>query len=217
MDAVIGGSKVLLSGAIVTVELFLISAVLMVSCSFAAGICRTVPFLPVRALARCYIELFRGTSLVVQLFWFYYALPFFGLSLDAYVAAALGLGLCFGAYGAEVVRGAIEAVPRQQYEAATALSLSGFERLRVIILPQALLIMIPSFGNLLILMLKSTSAASLITLPELTFQGYALNVRTLATVEIFTAVLIIYFIMASAISFAMRRLELYLGRWRKRV
>lgn len=217
MDAIIGGAGVLVSGTIVTIQLFLVSSLLMLFCSFVAGVGRLVPFWPVRTLAIVYIEVFRGTSLVVQLFWFYYALPFFGFSLDAYTAATLGLGLCFGAYGAEVVRGAILAVPKGQFEAATALNITPLDRMRSIILPQAILIMLPSLSNLLILMLKSTSAASLITLQELTFEGYTLNVRTLATVEIFTVILLAYFVLASTISFAMRRLELWVGRWRKRV
>jgi polar amino acid transport system permease protein len=88
--------------------------------------------------------------------------------------------------------------------------------MRRVVLPQALLIMLPSAGNLLVLLLKSTAAASLITLPELTFQGYALNVRTFATVEIFTAVLLIYFALALLVSRTIRALERWLGTWRRR-
>jgi polar amino acid transport system permease protein len=216
MHVIYEGRTLLLLGTIETVKVFLLAAGIALVCAVAAGLARLSPRWVIRAAATCYIELFRGTSLVVQLFWLFFALPFLGIQLGVLEAATLGLGLCFGAYGAEVVRGAILAVPRGQFEAADALNMSRGQRMRRVVLPQALLIMLPSAGNLLVLLLKSTAAASLITLPELTFQGYALNVRTFATVEIFTAVLLIYFALALLVSRTIRALERWLGTWRRR-
>ena len=126
----------------------------------------------------------------------------------------LVLGLNAGAYGSEVVRGAIQAVPREQSEAAMALNLTQRQTLWRIILPQALLPMIPPFGNLLIELLKGTALVSLITLSELTFQGQILRAATLRSGEIFGLILVLYFLLALGISFAMRHLErrISLGR-----
>jgi polar amino acid transport system permease protein len=217
MDVVWEGRWLLLSGTLLTVKVFLGGAVLCLFFSLAAGLARLSRLLPVRMLAICYIEIFRGTSLVVQLFWLFFVLPFFGITISAFQAAVLGLGLCFGAYGAEIVRSAISAVPKAQIEAATALNISRLHCMKNIILPQALLIMLPSLGNLLVLLLKATAAASLITLPELTFQASTMNVRTFATIPIFSAVLVIYFALAMVVSNGVAKIEQRAGHWRRKV
>src|SRR3546814_7894014 len=99
-------------------------------------------------LSNRYIELFRVTSALVQLFWLFFVLPEFGIRLSEMTVAVLGLGLNVGAYGAEVVRGAIQAVPKGQWEAATALNMSYPLAMRRIILPQAVVAMLPPWGNL---------------------------------------------------------------------
>lgn len=119
--------------------------------------------------------------------------------------AALGLNV--GAYGAEVVRGAILAVPRGQWEAATALNLSRLQALRHVILPQAFVAMIPPWGNLFIELLKATSLVSLITLADLTFKATQINQNTLRTLEVFGLVLLIYLALATLVTQAMRALE----------
>ncbi len=214
MNVIYEGSTLLLLGTAMTVKLYFPSAAIAVVCALIAGLAQISSLRPVRVSARCYVELFRGTLLVVQLFWLYFALPFFGINLEAFQAAVIGLGLCFGAYGAEVVRGAIMAVPKGQVEAAVALSLSRFDRLRSIILPQAFVIMLPSVGNLLVLLMKLTATASLITVPELTYQAYNLNVRTYATVKIFATILVIYFLLSLVISRGIRLIERRAGSWR---
>ena len=108
----------------------------------------------------------------------------------------LGLGLNVGAYGAEVVRGAIAAVPRGQWEAATALNMTRVQMLRRIILPQAFVAMIPPWGNLFIELLKSTALVSLITLTDLAFKAQQMNQTTMKTIPIFTLVLLIYLAMS---------------------
>lgn len=157
--------------------------------------------------AACYIEIFRGTSALVQLFWFYYVLPHFGWNLTAFAAGTLVLGLNIGAYGAEVVRGAVQSVPKEQYEAAKALSFTKAQTMRRIILPQAFVAILPPAGNLLIELLKSTALVSMITLAELTFKGQMLRAATHKSTEIFGLVLIIYFIVALLLSQGVRKLE----------
>ncbi len=147
----------------------------------------------------------------MQLFWLFYVRPHFGLTLPPLSVAVLGLGLNAGAYGAEIVRAAIQAVARGQYEAATALNMTRYQTMRQVIMPQALVAMIPPFGNLFIELLKGTALVSLITITELAFRGAQLNVLTLRTMEIFSIVLVIYFLMAMVITVFMRGIERRLG------
>lgn len=158
-------------------------------------------------LSTIYVETFRGTSALVQLFWFYFALPRLGVSLTALGAGILVLGLNTGSYGAEVVRGAVQAVAEGQREAARALGLSEGQILRRVVLPQAALRIVPPAGNLLIELLKNTALASTIALTELTFRAQALRSETLRTVEIFSVTLVLYFVIAQVISFTMSRIE----------
>ncbi len=197
----------LLSGAVVTIELTLGAAVVALLAAFSAGLARLSPNRFQRSLARIYVDIFRGTSALVQLFWVYFALPLLGISLDAMTAGILVLGLNAGAYGSEVVRGAIKSVPREQVEAAIALNLSERQTLWRIVLPQAILTMIPPFGNLLIELLKGTALVSLITLSELTFRGQTLRTAMLRSGEIFGLILLLYFLLSLIITFGMRRLE----------
>jgi polar amino acid transport system permease protein len=165
-------------------------------------------------LSTAYVEVFRGTSALVQLFWFYFALPRLGISLSALGAGILVLGLNSGAYGAEVVRGAVQAVPEGQRRAARALGLTEGQILRRIVLPQAAVRMVPPAGNLLVELLKNTALASTIALTELTFRAQALRSETLRTVEIFTVTLVVYFVIARLSGFGMNRLETRVSRHR---
>lgn len=197
----------LLEGLRVTLRLTVAGAALGIVCSLLAGLGKRSAFAPWRWFCTAYVELFRGTSALVQLFWFYFALPFLGLKLTALVAGILVLGLNMGAYGAEVVRGAITAVPIGQREAAAALGFSPQQTLWRIIVPQSIPPMLPPFGNLLIELLKNSALASMITLSELTFSAQVLRSDTLQTVPIFTIVLLLYFLVAQIIAYGVRRLE----------
>jgi len=162
---------------------------------------------PIRWLAIAYIEMFRGTSALVQLFWLFFVLPHFGVTLEPLTVGIAALGLNIGAYGAEVVRGAVLAVPRGQWEAARALNMTQSQTLRRVVLPQALVLMIPAWGNLFIELLKATSLVSLITLSDLTFKAQQINQNTLQTVEVFSIVLLVYLGLSLLITLGMRRLE----------
>lgn len=202
-----GYLKMILEGAAVTAELTIMGSALALVMAFVAGLGRIAPWAPARWLSSIYIEFFRGTSIFVQLFWVYFVLPFAGITLSPLLAGVLALGLNVGAYGAEVVRGAILAVPRDQLEASVALNLTRFQRMWYVILPQAVPLMLPTFGNNAIELLKATAVVSLISLTDMTFQAQVVRSQTGSTLFPFITILILYFIMALAISSSVRGLE----------
>ena len=204
--------NLILEGALVTVELTILGSVLALVMAFVAGLGRLSRFFAVRALATAYIEFFRGTSIFVQLFLAYFVLPFLGISLTPLQAGVLALGLNVGAYGAEVVRGAVQSIGKEQYEACIALNLGRWQGMRHIILPQALLLMLPTFGNNAIELLKATSVVSLISLTDMTFQAQVVRAQTGDTLFPFATILLLYFAMASVISWAIRGLERRMAR-----
>lgn len=202
----------ILEGALVTLQLTIAGSALALVVAFIAGLGRLSRFFVLRALATVYIEFFRGTSIFVQLFWAYFVLPFIGFNLTPFQAGVLALGLNVGAYGAEVVRGAIQSVGREQYEACIALNLGRWQAMREVILPQALLVMLPTFGNNAIELLKATSVVSLISLTDMTFQAQVVRAQTGNTLIPFTTIIILYFLMAVAISQSIRALERRMAR-----
>ena len=197
----------LLSGAWVTIQITVAGCVGAVLMGLLGGLCKLYGAWPIRWLAIAYIETFRGTSALVQLFWLFFVLPHFGVLLSPMIVAIVALALNVGAYGAEVVRGAILAVPRGQVEAATALNMSQTTLMRRIILPQAFVLMLPPWGNLFIELLKASTLVSLITISDLTFRAYQINQTTLRTTEIFTLVLVMYLLMSLVITTTIRALE----------
>jgi len=207
MDELLGLFPPLLEGLAVTLQITFGAAVLAVPLALAAGLARLSRLRAVRAVATVYVEIFRGTSALVQLFWFYYVLPMFGLRLPALLVGVVVLAANAGAYGAEVVRGAINGVPRGQREAAVALNLTASQTLRRIVLPQAFPAMLPPAGNLLIELLKNTALVSLVTITDLTFRGQLLRSETLRTTEIFVVVLLLYFAVALLMTAGIRLLE----------
>lgn len=208
----------LIQGAWVTLQVTFFGSLLAIAAAILAALGRLSPWRALRWFSIAYIEVFRGTSLLVQLFWLFFVLPLppFNLELSSYSVAIVGLGLHIGAYGAEVMRGAISSVAKGQYEASTALNFSGYKRFRRIILPQALLAAIPPGTNLLIELLKNTSLVSLITLSDLSFRARQLDQATFQTLEIFSLALVMYFLMAQAINLGMRQIERRLARGRMR-
>jgi polar amino acid transport system permease protein len=205
---------VLLQGARVTLEVTLMAAGVALVLSFVVGLARLAPFHPVRFLATVYVEILRGTSALVQLFYLFFILPAFGIRLDPMTTAVIGLGLNLSAYGSEIVRAAVRHVDHGQWEASVALSMSPALALRRIILPQALLAMMPPFGNLLIELLKATSLVSLITLTDLTFAGSTMVASTGRAAQVWGLVLLIYLVMALPLGWLVRRLEARLSVYR---
>lgn len=210
----------LLEGAWVTIQLTVYSTALGAILAFLAGIGKLSRLTSVRYLSVAYIEIFRGTSLLVQLFWLYFALPLAGMAigidlrLPPILAGVLALGLNIGAYGAEVVRGAVVAVHKDQREAARALNFTPRQTLWTIVIPQALPEMMPSFGNLAVQNLKDTALVSLISLGDLAFRAEQIRNFTQDSTTIYTMLLFAYFGMALVLTAIIRSMELYVSRWR---
>ncbi|MCF8571613.1 ectoine/hydroxyectoine ABC transporter permease subunit EhuC [Gordonia sp. HY002] len=194
-------------GIVVTLELTAGGGLLAFVLAIALGTVVRVRFLPVRFVARVLIEFFRGTSLVVQLFWLFYVLPLLGYQLDPLFCGILALGLNYGAYGAEVVRGALNAVPQSQVEATIALNFTPWQRLRLVIFPQAWAMMVPSLGNLLIHLLKGTAFASFIMLQDLTARIVELQKSTGDTLFSFGIGLLIYLVLAYIVTLFLNLVE----------
>lgn len=204
----------LLRGARVTITLTLATALLGFVLSFVVAFARMSSVRPVLWITVAYVEVFRGTSALVQLFFLFFILPAYGVSLSPMFTAILGLGLNMSAYGSEIVRGAIGSVGQDQRDAAAALGLGRIPTWRLVILPQAFVIMLPSFGNLLIELLKATSLVSLITITELTFSGRQMVVTTGRDFEVWGLVLVLYFAMAYPLTLLVRRAEWRAARFR---
>ena len=190
----------LLKGALVTVQVTLQAGALALLISVIAGILRGVPNVFVRTVTGIYVEFFRGTSAFVQIYWIFFALPLVGISMSPIVAGTVILGLNVGAYGSEVVRGALQAVPKGQREACVALNLSKWNSFSRILLPQAMLRVIIPWGNLWIDLLKGTALLSAITVTELAFAGRQAAAANGQATVIFSVVLIIYLILASPLA-----------------
>ncbi|GGM18397.1 ectoine/hydroxyectoine ABC transporter permease subunit EhuC [Promicromonospora citrea] len=196
-------------GVLVTLELTVGGAVLALLVAFVLGLAGRARTRWARVPSRVVVEFFRGTSLVVQIFWLYYVLPLppFYVELDPLACGIIALGLNYGAYAAEVVRGSINAVPTGQWEAATALDMGPVHRLRRVILPQAWPLMMPLFTNLLIQLVKGSALATYVSLHDLNFFIGELRKGTTETVFAYTVGLLVYFAIAYALTLVMNALE----------
>ncbi|MFG2398839.1 ectoine/hydroxyectoine ABC transporter permease subunit EhuC [Streptomyces lydicus] len=194
-------------GLWITVQLMVYSAALAAVVAFGIGLSRTSRLWIVRFLSGVYVEFFRGTSALVLMFWLFFALPLLGWQLAGIWAGTLALGLSYGAYGSEIVRGALQAVPAAQREAAVALNFTPWQRLRKVLLPQAVPEMMPPFNNLLIELLKGTALASLLSIGELTFQAKLARLSTGQSAEVYGIILVLYFAVAFVVTRIMRLLE----------
>ncbi len=195
-DFVVAYGPRIADGTLVTIAQFLLATLVAIAVALVMGLGKLSGNWLIRTPAVVYIEIFRGTSLLVQLYWIFFVLPLFGITLDKFTAGFLSVGLNIGAYGAELVRGAIQSVPKGQWEAAYALSMSPAKRMRRIILPQALAIMLPPWGNLLIELLKGTALVSLIAVADLMFQARQINASTFLSAQAFGIALLVYYVLA---------------------
>ncbi|MDH3691165.1 MAG: ectoine/hydroxyectoine ABC transporter permease subunit EhuC [Gammaproteobacteria bacterium] len=202
----------LFRGAKITVQVTLQAGILALIVSVVVGVLRDASSSFIRIPIGVYVEFFRGTSAFVQIYWVYFALPLLGIQLSAIAAGTVVLGLNVGAYGSEVVRGALRAVAQGQREACIALNLSKWTALTRILLPQAMLRVIVPWSNLLIDLLKGTSLLSAITVTELAFAGRQ-SVSALGNpLLIFGVVLLMYLILAAPIAWASKFLDERLRR-----
>jgi polar amino acid transport system permease protein len=197
----------LLMGIPVTIEVTVLAMALALLVAVILALGRGSRLAVLRWPAGFVIELFRGSSSLVQLFWAFYVLPFFGINLPALVAGVLVLGLNEGSYFSEVVRAGINAVPAGQREAAVTLGFSPCYRFFRIILPQALPIMIPPFGNALVTMLKFTSLVSLVTIQDLSFRADLVATSLGESAAVFGLIIVIYYALALLLGFGAKLLE----------
>lgn len=205
-------------GVQTTIILTVLGSIGAIVIALVLGLTMTSSHAWLRGPARIIVEFFRGTSLLVQLFWLFYVFPLLGVDLDPMVCGIGALALNYGAYSAEVVRSSIITVDKGQWEGAIALSLSPTRRMVRVIFPQAWALMIPSLATLLIQLLKGSAVVSFITLQDLTEKIDQLRQSTNDTYFSFTIGLIIYFVIAwllqEFMNFLERRATARLGRRR---
>ncbi|MGJ9459472.1 amino acid ABC transporter permease [Oceanobacillus sp. CF4.6] len=210
MNTIIEITPQLARGLGITISVLLASAVFAYLMAFIAGLCRLSKNVFIRKFTGFYVEVFRGTSLIVQLFWLYYAVPMlFGIELGSnWWIGVIAIGLNYGAYLSEVVRGSILSVAEGQTEAATALNMSSFQRMRLIIFPQAVRMMLPEFGNYTIQILKGTSLVSLIGMNDILYYGDIIRSSNLSQAPlVYFLVLVFYFILALPLIWLTRKGE----------
>lgn len=203
----------LLRAAALTLRITAVSFVVALAIGLVVGVIRSRPH-RINAVVAAYVEFFRGTPLLVQLFFIYYGLAQIGIVMQAMTAAVIGLGLNSGAYVSEIIRGALAGIDRGQYDAAHALGMSRWTTLTSVILPQALRMATPPLVNAFSSMLKDTSLVSLLAITEMMNIANQIYSRTFRAFEIFAVVAVLYFILTFAFSLLSRLLEkrLAIGR-----
>jgi polar amino acid transport system permease protein len=203
----------LLQGALVTIALCVTSFSCGLGIALAIGLMRTARrFQLLRWPAAVYVEIFRGTPLLMQIFIAYFGLAILGVNLPRFLAVCLPLILYTGAYMGEVVRAGIESVPRGQREAGWSLGMTYRQLLRYIVAPIAVRVMVPPTVGFMVQLVKGTSLAYVVGYVELTRAGYIVSQSTYATMLVFTLVGAIYFGICYPLSLAAQRLEVRLRR-----
>lgn len=185
----------LLSGLRNTVVLWFAGAAVGIAIGFAGGLILAGGPVTLRRVVRAYVEFFRGTPLLVQLFLVYSGGPHIGITLSAITVGVVGLGLYGGAYFTEIFRAGFANIPAGQIEAARSFGLSRRQTIRTIILPQMLLLSLPAIVNLLIFILKDTAVLSILTIPELTFEVTGMTLETFAFIEPYMALAVLYWLL----------------------
>ena len=196
IDQSIEFMPVLIRGLHLTVLVSLGSLLLSTVLGLILTFMRISQAAPVAAVARGFILVIRGVPALVTLFYIYFVLPEIGIALTALQAAIIGLGLSHSAYQAENFRAGIEAIDRGQTEAALSIGMGWGLCLRRVVLPQAIRIVLPSYGNSIVMLLKDSSLASTITVTELSLQGKLLASSTFDNTTVFTLVALLYLSMS---------------------
>ncbi|CAJ0770234.1 amino acid ABC transporter permease [Ralstonia chuxiongensis] len=198
----------ILRGTLVTVEVTAAALVLGCVLGLLIGIGRLNPRRRfIYGICTVYVTFIRGTPLLVQLFLLFFGLPQFDILLPAFVCGVLGLGVYSGAYVSEIVRGAIQSVDRGQMEAARSIGMSSAQSMRAIILPQAVVRMIPPLGNEFIALIKNSALVSLLTIHDLMHEGQKIISVSYRSLEVYLAVALVYLVLTSAASYLLHRLE----------
>ncbi|ELI8291613.1 TPA: cystine ABC transporter permease [Yersinia enterocolitica] len=212
IQLVLDSAPFLLKGAWFTLQLSLGGMFFGLALGFMLAMMRLSRFLPLSLLSRFYVSIFRGTPLIAQLFMIYYGLPQFGIELDPMPAALIGLSLNTAAYTSETLRAAISSIEKGQWEAAASIGMTSWQTLYRVILPQAGRTALPPLGNSFIGLVKDTSLAATIQVPELFRQAQLVTSRTLEVFTMYLAASLIYWIMATLLSALQNRLEAHVNR-----
>lgn len=198
-----------LKGVFLTVEISFFAILLGLPIGILAAVARTSRFKILNFVGAVYVEVFRNTPLLIQIFIIFFGLPGLGIKLSPYISGLTALVLYVGAYNAEVIRAGLEAVPRGQIEAAKSLGLTGVQTFLYIILPQAFQISLPALGNNWVALVKNSSLVSVIGMVELTWVTFDLNALTFRSFELFGAATIFYliliFILINILAFVEKR------------
>ncbi len=203
---------VLLQGALLTLEVSVLAIVIASLLGVVGAVMRLSKTPLLSAIGGAYVEIFRNTPLLVQIFFMFFGLARVGIRLSAFHAGLLALSLYTGAYNTEVFRAGLEAVPRGLHEAATALGLKPWQRFRFVVLPVAVRISLPALGNNFIALVKNSSLVSTIGIVELTFLARDLEAWTFRSFEIYALATIIYLVMVLFLSAGLRVVEVRLNR-----
>jgi polar amino acid transport system permease protein len=198
----------LMRGALVTVELVVVSLFFGCILGLLVGIGRLDPAKRVvYTLCTVYVAAIRGTPLLVQLFILFFGLPHFGILLPAFVCGVIGLSIYSGAYVSEIVRGAIQSIDRGQVEAARSLGMPSGLAMRSVVLPQAFVRMIPPLGNEFIALIKNSALVSLLTIHDVMHEGQKIISVSYRSLEVYLAVAVIYFVLTGVTTLALRHIE----------
>jgi polar amino acid transport system permease protein len=208
-------ARQLAHGAVVTLEITFLAELVVLVMSFVIALMRLSPWRALRGIATIYVEILRGISALVLLFYLFFILPLFGITLSPMTTGVVGLGLTFSAYGSEIIRSALINISLGQRDAVRALDFDSITAFRRIILPQALPFLLPPMGNQLVELMKTTSLVSLITLSDLTFSGGQLVTTLGQQTLIWSIVLVCYFVMVWPLSWLVRRYEHHSTVWRR--
>lgn len=197
----------LLSGVRITIAITACALVVSVILGFVWTLMGMSRFRLLRSFSRGLINTVRGIPIIVQLFYIYFVIPDLGITLDAFVAGVLGLGLAYSMYQAENFRAGFESVDHSLIEAAQSLGMPQAVIMRRLIMPLAIRVILPPVGNTSIMLLKDSSIASTITVAELTRAGQLLAVSTFKNMTVYTLVALLYLAMSLPLSFLTRQLE----------
>lgn len=216
LEQAIAFLPILLKGAVVTVQVTVLSFLLSSVIGLLLALVRLSPVRAVSAIGASVVNVIRGLPIIVQLFYIYFVLPDIGIQLSAFQAGVIGLGIAYSAYQAENFRAGIEAVDPGQHEAAQALGMRGTLIMRRVILPQAFRIALPPYGNTLVMMLKDSSLVSTITVAEMTRAGQLIASSTFQNMTVYTLVALLYLLMSMPLVYGLRGLERRMGAGRSK-
>ncbi|AVP63211.1 amino acid ABC transporter permease [Clostridium sporogenes] len=213
-DIVFRNLPFLLKATLVTIKITLLSFIVAIILAFIVGVLRTYKFSKILDfILDAYVEIFRGSPLLIQLFFIYYGLPSVGIAMDAEVAAVIGLALNGAAYMSEIIRAAILSIDRGQEEAGFSLGYTRFQNLCYIILPQAAQISVPPLVNGFSSLLKDTSLVSVISITELTRGGNLIYSRTARPFEVYLTLGLFYFVLTYIVSLCSKFIEKRNENW----